>query len=59
MFPEWYSMNLKDLYERVNRMKVETLMEEPCSLYEPGWEDVSSSTDDWEDFWHNEDTELK
>ena len=52
-------MNLKDLYERVNRMKVETLMEEPCSLYEPGWEDVSSSTDDWEDFWHNEDTELK
>jgi len=59
MFPEWYSMNLKDLYERVNRMKVETLMEEPCSLYEPGWEDVSNSTDDWEDFWQNEDTELK
>ena len=52
-------MNLKDLYKRVNRMKVETLMEEPCSLYEPGWEDVSNSTDDWEDFWQNEDTELK
>ena len=31
-------------------------MEEPCSLYEPGWEDVSNSTDDWEDFWHNEDS---
>ena len=36
-------------------MKNETLMEEPCPLYEPEWEDVTNSKKDWEDFWHNED----
>jgi len=49
-------MDLKKLYERVKRMKADMLMEEPCSLYEPGWEDVSNSSDDWEDFWHNEES---
>ncbi len=43
------------LYDRVSRMKIDTMMEEPCPLYEPGWEDVSNSPEDWNDFWYNED----
>jgi hypothetical protein len=49
-------MDLKKLYERVKRMKTDMLMEEPCSLYEPRWGDVSNSSDDWEDFWYNEES---
>ena len=45
------------LYDRVSRMKIDTMMEEPCPLYEPGWEDVTNSPEDWNDFWYNEDTE--
>ena len=37
----------KLLYDRVSRMKIETMMEEPCPLYEPGWEDVTNSPEDW------------
>ena len=45
------------LYSRVSRMKIDTMMEEPCPLYEPGWEDVTNSPEDWHDFWYNsEDT---
>ncbi len=45
------------LYNRVSRMKIDTMMEEPCPLYEPGWEDVTNSPEDWHDFWYNsEDT---
>lgn len=44
------------LYYRVSRMKIDTMMEEPCPLYEPGWEDVTNSPEDWNDFWYNEDT---
>ena len=36
-------------------MKNEVLMEEPCPLCEPEWEDVTDSPKDWEDFWYNED----
>ena len=46
----------KLLYDRVSRMKIDTMMEEPCPLYEPGWEDVTNSPEDWNDFWYNEDT---
>ena len=49
-------MELDKLYEEIIKMKVETLMEEPCPLYEPEWEDVTNSKKDWEDFWYNEDT---
>ena len=48
-------MDLKELYNRIKQMKNETLMDEPCPLYEPGWEDVTNSPDDWADFWENED----
>ena len=44
------------LYNRVSRMKIDTMMEEPCPLYEPGWEDVTNSPEDWNDFWYHEDT---
>ena len=46
----------KLLYDRVSRMKIDIMMEEPCPLYEPGWEDVTNSPEDWNDFWYNEDT---
>ena len=46
---------LPEINERVKKMKNEMLMDEPCSLYEPGWEDVSNNPDDWADFWENED----
>ena len=39
------------LYRRVSRMKIDTMMEEPCPLYEPGWEDVTNLQNDWADFW--------
>jgi|TARA_B100000073_G_scaffold205468_1_gene170438 hypothetical protein len=45
------------LYKRISVMKNQTLMEEPCPLYEPGWEDVTNSPEDWADFWENEDTD--
>jgi hypothetical protein len=47
-------MDLDYLYQEIIKMKNETLMEEPCPLYEPEWEDVTNSAKDWEDFWHNE-----
>ena len=43
------------LYKRVSEMRHEMLMDEPCPLYEPGWEDVTDSPADWADFWENED----
>jgi hypothetical protein len=48
-------MEIGKLYKRIIQIKVETLMEEPCPLYEPEWEDVTDSQKDWEDFWYNED----
>jgi hypothetical protein len=48
--------DLKLLNKRVSEMRNEMMMEEPCPFYEPGWEDVTNSSDDWEDFWYNEDT---
>ena len=51
------SKDLKFLYKKVSEMRNQMMMEEPCPLYEPGWEDVTDSSDDWEDFWYNEDTE--
>ena len=48
-------MDLDYLYEEILKMKNQVLMEEPCPLYEPEWEDVTNSAKDWEDFWHNED----
>ena len=48
-------MDLDYLYQEIIKMKNETLMEEPCPLYEPEWEDVTNSAKDWEDFWQNED----
>lgn len=46
-------MNLDYLYAKIQKEKNRTLMEEPCPLYEPEWEDATQ--DDWEDFWYNED----
>ena len=48
-------MDLDYLYQEILKMKNQTLMEEPCPLYEPEWEDVTNSAKDWEDFWQNED----
>ena len=48
-------MDLDHLYTEILKMKNIVLMEEPCPLYEPEWEDVTDSQKDWEDFWHNED----
>jgi len=48
-------MDLNKLYKKIMETKVKTLMEEPCPLYEPEWEDVTDSAKDWEDFWYNED----
>ena len=48
-------MDLDYLYQEILKMKNQTLMEEPCPLYEPEWEDVTNSAKDWEDFWYNED----
>ena len=50
-----YDKDYQLLYKRVLKMKTETMMEEPCPLYEPGWEDVTESPADWADFWENED----
>jgi hypothetical protein len=46
-------MDLSYLYSEISKVKNETLMEEPCPLYEPEWEEAS--VEDWEDFWYNED----
>ena len=46
-------MDLDYLYAEIVKEKNKTLMEEPCPLYEPAWEDATQ--DDWEDFWYNED----
>ena len=48
-------LDLEYLYEEICKSKMEILMEEPCPLYEPEWEDVTNSPKDWEDFWYNED----
>ena len=48
-------MDLDKLYQEIIKMKNKTLMEEPCPLYEPEWEDVTNSKKDWNDFWYNED----
>jgi len=48
-------MDFKNLYKKIFVMKNQVLMEEPCPLYEPEWEDVTDSKIDWEDFWFNED----
>ena len=50
-----YSKDYRLLYKRVSEMRIEMLMDEPCPLYEPGWEDVTDSPADWADFWENED----
>ena len=47
-------LDLEYLYEEICKSKMEILMEEPCPLYEPEWEDVTDSPKDWEDFWYNE-----
>ena len=47
--------NYKLLYKRVSEMRNAMLMDEPCPLYEPGWEDVTDSPADWADFWESED----
>ena len=46
-------MNLDYLYAEIQKEKNRTLMEEPCPLYEPEWEEATQ--EDWEDFWYNED----
>ena len=33
-------MVLDDLYRRVTRARVNMLMEEPCPMYEPEWENT-------------------
>ena len=33
-------MVLDDLYQRIARAKMNVLMEEPCPLYEPEWENT-------------------
>ena len=45
----------KQLKERIKQLRMAHLFEEPCPLYEPGWEDVTDSPADWADFWENED----
>ena len=45
----------KGLRERILQLRMGHLFEEPCPLYEPGWEDVSNSPEDWHDFWEGED----
>tara|TARA_S200002703_G_scaffold93513_1_gene80758 strand:- start:417 stop:557 length:141 start_codon:yes stop_codon:yes gene_type:complete len=37
--------DIKELHERINRIKVKVLMEEPCPIYE-------ADEKDWEDFWY-------
>ena len=51
-----HDKDYKFLYKRVSEMRNHMMMEEPCPLYEPGWEDVTNSPEDWHDFWYNEDT---
>ena len=46
-------MDLDKLYKEILKMKNTVLMEEPCPLYEPEWEQATE--EDWEDFWNNED----
>ena len=41
-------MDLDKLYREILRMKNKILMEEPCPLYEPEWEDVTNSKKDWD-----------
>ena len=50
-----YDKDYQLLFKRVSEMRHEMLMDEPCPLYEPGWEDVTESPADWADFWENED----
>ena len=45
----------KDLKERILQLRMGHLFEEPCPMYEPGWEDVTNSKEDWNDFWESED----
>lgn len=47
--------DLKKFYKKILKIKNDVLMEEPCPLYEPEWEDVTDSKKDWDDFWNNED----
>jgi hypothetical protein len=46
-------MDLDKLYKEILKMKNTVLMEEPCPLYEPEWEEATEK--DWIDFWENED----
>ena len=46
-------MDLSYLYSEILKVKNKTLMEEPCPLYEPEWEEATE--EDWIDFWENED----
>ena len=37
-----YDKDYQLLYKRVSKMKIETMMEEPCPLYEPGWKTLQT-----------------
>lgn len=46
----------KQLRERIHQLRMSHLFEEPCPFYEPGWEDVTESPSDWNDFWGDEES---
>lgn len=41
--------NLKEIYDRVRIKKNEILMQEPCPLYEPEWDNVTETKKDFKD----------
>tara|TARA_R100001480_G_scaffold46413_1_gene59617 strand:+ start:235 stop:396 length:162 start_codon:yes stop_codon:yes gene_type:complete len=51
-------MNTKEFYkslrERIYQLRMGHLFEDTRSLYEPGWEDVTHSQYDWEEFWEGD-----
>jgi hypothetical protein len=39
-------MDLEQLYKRIARARNDILMEEPCPMYEPQWENIYGTQDD-------------
>tara|TARA_Y100001968_G_C19396118_1_gene738424 strand:+ start:1177 stop:1377 length:201 start_codon:yes stop_codon:yes gene_type:complete len=52
------TMNTKELHqslrERVYELFLEQLLDDSEHNYDPGWEDVTYSQNDWEEFWEGE-----
>jgi len=48
-------IDLLNLRKQMSIEKMKLLCEEPCPMYEPEWEDVTESAEQWEAFWYDED----